>query len=138
MSLFPIFDVPQAGEEELPVCREPAWDFENDRVLFAQGRPVIAERSEAVRVWCCRCLRVPRFRHAIYSAAYGSQVEELIGRSYSEDARRSEVERYVREALECSPYVADVREIAVEFAGSTVHVSAAVKTIYGDKISVRT
>ena len=40
--------------------------------------------------------------------------------------------RYVRDCLMINPYITDVRQIAVEFGGSTLSIRCAVDTIYGE------
>lgn len=64
MSIFPMIDPGSAesSSQALPLCREVAWDFEQDVPVFQGGEPVIVEGKEALKVWIWRALRTPRFK----------------------------------------------------------------------------
>ncbi len=85
-----------------------------------------------MKVWAWKALHTPRFRCEMYSRAYGSEFESLIGQPCTGELKRSEAARYVREALAINPYIKDVTDIAVEFADGRLSVSCTVGTIYGD------
>lgn len=131
-TLFPLLQ-PQAAraENELPLCREAAWDYERNAPIFRRGEPVIVEGAEAVRVWAWLALHTPRFRHEIFSRAYGCELEGLIGQPYTEALKRAEGARYVRECLEVSPYIKSVDDITVDFADGELDISCALSTVYG-------
>lgn len=74
----------------------------------------------------------PRFRYEIYTWAYGSEFESLIGQAYTPALKEAEAPRYLRECLLINPYVTDVRNIIVDFAGSRLTVSGTADTIYGE------
>lgn len=133
-SIFPIIqpDAEAAPETELPLCREIGWDFDNDRPLFSAGEPVEVTGADAVRVWCWKALRTARSRYEIYTPDYGCDMDALVGQAYTDDVKRSEAARCVREALEVNPYVTDVREVSAEFTDSVLHISCAVSTVYGE------
>lgn len=131
--LFPILQPPAAeASGELPLCREIAWDFETGVPIYENGAPVFVTGAQAVKVWIYKALKTERFRYEIYSAAFGSEVEELIGQNYSEELKSAEAKRYVRECLEINPYITDVQNIGVEFLDGRLTVSTAVSTIYGE------
>ena len=55
MTIFPIIQPAiEAVAETLPIYRETAWDYENDRPIYRNGSPFIIEGKEAVegRVPC--------------------------------------------------------------------------------------
>lgn len=132
-----VFPLAQPGVEaeaaERALCRDAAWDYEADRPVFRGGEPVACTGREAVLAWCWNALHTPRFRHEIYSWAYGCEVESLIGTAYSEALKRSEAARYVREALEPNPYLTGVSNASAAFDGDTGHltVSCEIETVYG-------
>ena len=134
MSIFPMIS-PPAGTEAgagLPLCREAAWDCEKNTPVWRQGEPVIVTGREAVKVWIFKALMTPRFRYEIYTWAYGSEFESLIGQAYTPALKEAEAPRYLRECLLINPYVTDVRNIIVDFAGSRLTVSGTADTIYGE------
>lgn len=133
MNLFPIIQ-PRAAvtETALPLYREVQWDYENDVPKFKNGAPVLVEGAEAVLVWAWKALRTPRFKHEIYTWNYGSDAEQLIGRPFTEELKRAEAARCVRECLMINPYIQDVTDINVSFADGRLAVTATIKTIYGE------
>lgn len=133
-SIFPIIQ-PEAEEttpETLPLCREIAWDYDNNRPIFSGGRPVEVTGAAAVKVWCWKALHTDRYRHEIYTWDYGSEIGALIGQAYSSEVKESEAARYVQEALTASPYVSSVKDISTSFAGDQLTISCTVVTIYGE------
>lgn len=134
MSIFPAVQ-PEAEvlqAEGLPLCREAAWDFERGVPLFSAGKPLEVTGAEAVRVWVWKALSTPRFRHAIYTWDYGSEVENLVGQAFTPEVKQSEAVRYIREALAVNPYIRAVRQTDVSFSGTRLRVSCTVDTIYGE------
>ncbi|WP_312637125.1 DUF2634 domain-containing protein [Oscillibacter sp.] len=132
-SIFPVVQ-PEAEEtaSALPLAREIKWDFQSGVPVFSAGEPVIVSGAEAVRVWCWKALKTPRYRHDIYTWDYGSEAEDLIGKAFTADVKRSEAIRYIREALLVSPYITGVGEISVGFAGDRLTVQCSVSTVYGE------
>lgn len=132
MTLFPQGTgtaLPRA--EALPVCREVGWDFAGDAPLFRRGEPVVVEKAAAVRVWAWKALRTVRGRLEMYSWDYGCEVENLIGQAYTGELKRAEAARYVREALERSPYIKSVDNVTVDFDGDVLRVTCTLATVYG-------
>ena len=134
-TLFPIIqpEVDAAGERaELPLYREAKWDFDAGRPVFRNGAPVVVEGAEAVKTWVWKALVTQRARYEIYSWDFGCEVESLIGQPYTDELKRAEAARYVREALEVNPYITDITSVAVSFDNGLLEVAATVNTIYGE------
>lgn len=135
MSLFPIISPPedQGGQNRnLPLCKEVAWDFEDDVPIFRGGQPVVVTEKEALKVWIWRALRTPRFKYEIYTWAYGSEFESLLGQAYSDSVKTAEAPRYLRECLLVNPYITAVKDISVTFEAARLTVAGAAVTIYGE------
>lgn len=136
MRMSGIFPAVQPEAEEsagtLPLAQEVKWDFAGGTPVFSAGAPVTVTGAAAVAVWCWKALKTVRYRHDVYTFDFGNEAEELIGKAYSGEVKRSEAMRCVREALLVSPYVTGVGEIAVAFAGDTLTVQCTVSTIYGE------
>ena len=132
--LFPIIQ-PEAEptvQEQLPLCREVAWDFARGIPVYAGGRPVEVTGVEAGKVWIWKALKTARFHHDIYTWDYGCEAESLIGKAFTAQVKESEAVRYVREALAPNPYITDVRQVDVSFQGTKLTISCQVSTIYGE------
>lgn len=132
-SIFPgVQPVLTAAESELPMCREIKWDFIGDHPVLKNGRPVMVEGAEAVKTWIYNALLTVRYRHIIFPWSYGDEVEILIGQAYTEDTKKAEAIRYVRECLMVNPYITSVNDIRVAFKDTKLTISCKVKTIYGE------
>lgn len=135
MSLFPLISAPQESAAQaatLPLAREVAWDFERNIPIWRGGAPVYVTGQKAVKVWAWNALHTPRSRHAVYTWDYGLGLYELTGRTWSEDIKRSEAIRYIRECLLVSPYITSVEQISVELDGAALNISATMNTVYGE------
>lgn len=131
--LFPIIQ-PEAVQEEteLPLYREVKWDFEKGEPVFRGGEPVVVEGAEAIRTWVWKALVTERARYEIYSWDFGSEVESLIGQPYTDELKRAEAVRYVREALEINPYITEVTAASVDFDNGVLTIDVTVDTVYGE------
>lgn len=135
MSLFPIIQ-PEAvaTKTELPMYREIAWDFENNRPIYKNGNPVILEGKDAVSVWVWNALHTERFRYEIFTWDYGNEADSLVGQNFSDELKQSEAARYVRECLMVNPYITDVNNIAVVFTDGLLSITGTLTTIYGEAV----
>ena len=124
----PTAAAPAAG---LPVLRECAWDFANDVPILRRGMPVVVERAEAVAVWAWNALHTERWRWPLFTGNYGSEIDSLIGQTWSEDYKRAEVRRYVTECLMASPYVKRLDNMTVDFYAGKLTVKFDLVSIYG-------
>ena len=130
---FPIIQPEVVQEEtELPLYREVKWDFEKGEPVFRGGEPVVAEGAEAIKTWVWKALVTERARYEIYSWNFGSEVESLIGQPYTDELKRAEAVRYVREALEINPYITEVTAASVDFDNGVLTIDVTVDTVYGE------
>lgn len=135
MTLFPLIQAPGEGSQSssvLPLYREVAWDFDSDQPKWRNGNPVWVTGAEAVATWVWNTLHYVRTSLDIFSWDWGNELQLLTGRPFSQTVKESEAVRYVRDCLTVNPYIADVRQISVDFSGSTISICCAVDTIYGE------
>lgn len=132
-ALFPMYSFSQGRDrpQGLPLYRDVQMDYETGRPVWAGGGPVFVTGLEAVRGWAWRAVDTARYRFSVFSWSYGCELEELVGQPYQESTKRSEAERYVREALLVSPYIRDAQVTGVSFEGSALHITADMDTVYG-------
>jgi len=133
MNLFPAIQ-PQAVESDANrgLYVEVAWDRNNNTPTYRNGTPVLVTGKEAVLTWAWNAVNTQRFRHEVFTWNYGNDVESLIGRPFTDDLKQAEAVRYIRECLLINPYITEVRDISVEFSGSTLELSCIVNTVYGE------
>lgn len=119
--------------------------FDTDIVIASQpSKTWIIDRStmqvacmdeglEAVRQAVEIALDVERFRWTIYSANFGSELDELIGQD--EALITAEIPRLVEGALSQDDRVIQVEDYVFTRTGpDSMHVSFTVRTVYGDLI----
>ena len=131
--LFPAVqpEVETSATDSLPLCRETAWDFIQERPIYSAGEPVEVTGAEAVRVWVWKALKTARCRYDIYTWDFGCEAENLVGQAFTAQVKESEAARYVREALEPNPYITGVRQVTVSFQGDRLSITCQVETVYG-------
>lgn len=88
---------------------------------------------EAVRQAVEIALDVERFRWTIYSANFGSELDELVGQD--EALITAEIPRLVEGALSQDDRIVQVEDYVFTRTGpDSMHVSFTVRTVYGDLI----
>lgn len=133
-TLFPFIN-PPSGENvdnELPMFREVAWDFENNSPMLENGDFKILEGNDAIKVWCYFAINTNRYEHSILSWDFGCEARELLGQPYTQGLTRSEVERFIKEALLINTYILEVSVSDVLFEDMLLSANVKMKTIYGE------
>lgn len=123
--------------KELPLFKEYAWDFKENKFIYENGKMKVLEGKEALKVWIYKTLKTPRFRYKAYSSDYGQEFEELIGMTLSNEALKIEAERYLKECLLINPYITNIKNINVLVEKDVLKIDATIDTVYGEvEISV--
>ncbi len=138
-SIFPElmnFDAPEVETEErtLPLFKEWAYDFEENRFLLRDGAPFLVEKNEALKIWIYKALVTERFRYLAYSDDAGCEIMKVIGTTLSTEAKKAEVRRFVTEALMVNPYITAIKSIEMSVARERLDLDVEVETIYEDKV----
>ena len=130
MSILPSFLADQINEEKnqlLDVPKEYGIDFSTGQLT---GK--IVEGKEAIKVWIWNCLKTQRFRYPIYSWDYGTDLEQYIGQTVSEEFLNADCEDEIREAMLVNPYITDIEDFAADFRGTRLNISFTAVTKFGD------
>lgn len=139
MSVLPFVEANEIvapNNKPLPLYKEVAWDFKKDIPILENGTFKIIEGNEAIKVWCYKAIKVPRFQYNIYSWDYGSEVLSLIGKQYTPSLTQSELKRYIEEALLINPYILEVNVLDTSFKDTLLSANVKVKTIYEGEVEV--
>lgn len=131
--LFPFIDSVEEIEaaKELPLCKEIAWNYDEDKPIIENGDFKIIEGLEAVKVWAYKALKTVRYKYEIYSWDHGHELEELVGKGYTESYVNSEAARYIEEALLINPYIKRVSNVQSEIVNGVLRIKVNIDTIYG-------
>lgn len=122
---FETEDIAEESEEIEP-C-EYEIDFETGQLT---GNKVY--RLEAIKVWIWNALRTPRYRHVVYTWDYGNEMDDVIGKGYTQDYINTELPRMIEECLLINPNITGVSDYDIELSGDKLNCSFTVKTIYGE------
>jgi len=121
--------------EEIP--REYAWDFQKNEFILKDGKFVVVEGLEALNIWIRKALITERYRYLAYTTDYGSEIESLVGKNYSKELTKSEIKRFLKEALEINPHIKGISDIDVLSYKDKITVNFKVETDLGEvKVSV--
>lgn len=131
--IFPFFgdDLSKIESVDMPLYKEVAWDYDYNIPLVRNGNFVAATENEAIKTWCQKALTVPRYRHIIYSWAYGEELESLIGSQYTPILSRAECVRYMEECLLVNPYITGISDVDASFSDGKLSVTCKINTVYG-------
>lgn len=134
MSILPSFleelsniDIAESEETKvIEVPREYGIDFTTGQLT---GKMV--EGLEAIKVWVWLCLHTERFRHAIYSADYGTSLEQYIGHVLSDEYINTDCESEVTDALLMNEYIEGIEDFEVVRNYDTLNIKFRVVTKFG-------
>lgn len=120
-------------KQELPLFKEYAYDLKENKFVYENGRNVIVEGNEALKIWIYKALKTPRYRYLGYSWNYGNELEEeLIGKSLTKGIIESEGKRLIEECLLANPYILSIDNFNIEIDGNIITLSFRANTIYGE------
>ena len=129
-TVFPFMMKDSTAKEALPLYKDIL--FRDGAPVFRRGVPVMVEGKEAVLSYAERALKTRRGKYPYFSKKYGSDLELFLGTGWSENAKKAECIRGVRECLGASPYIVAAENIEVTFLDGILAVRLSLKTIYGD------
>lgn len=118
---------------DLPIPKEYAWDFDTDSFRYDEnGKHIIVEGDEAIKVWVYKALSTERFRYLAYSWQYGIELRPFIGKVMGVQQRYSEIKRVIVECLMVNPYIKSIDSVEIEHEKDEVTITIALTTIYGE------
>ena len=125
--------LPEVGgfDTDIVIASQPSKTWIIDRSTMQVA--YMDDGREAVRQAVEIALDVERFRWTIYSANFGSELDELVGQD--EALLPAEVPRLVEGALRQDDRVVQVEDYVFTRTGpASMHVSFTGRTVYGDLI----
>lgn len=113
MSILPSFlqelsDTKTIKEEDSQVIKAPKEYGINFQTGQLTGK--IVEGLEAIKVWIWLCMHTERFRHAIYSADYGTSFEQYIGHVLIDEYINTDCESEITDALLINEYIESIED----------------------------
>jgi len=134
MSILPSFlqelsdtkTIKEDDSQVVKVPREYGIDFRTGQLT---GK--IVEGLEAIKVWIWLCMHTERFRHAIYSADYGTSLEQYIGHMLSEEYINTDCESEISDALLINEYIESIEDFEAVRNSDSLNISFRVVTKFG-------
>lgn len=136
MSIFPA-NIDTAGTNDTTkttnaICKEYAWDFEKNDFLLKDGKFLTVTGDEALKIWIYKVMHTEKYVYMAYSQHYGNELEDLIGRGYSNELIKSEVERYLKDSLLVNDYITGIENVAVTQENDVLSINFTAITVYGE------
>lgn len=134
MSILPSFlqelsDTKAIKEDDSQVVKVPREYGINFQTGQLTGK--IVEGLEAIKVWIWLCMHTERFRHAIYSADYGTSLEQYIGHMLSEEYINTDCESEISDALLINEYIESIEDFEAVRNSDGLNISFRVVTKFG-------
>ena len=134
MSILPSFlqelsdtkTIKEDDSQVVKIPREYGIDFTTGKLT---GK--IVEGLEAIKVWIWLCMHTERFRHAIYSADYGTSLEQYIGHMLSEEYINTDCESEISDALLINEYIESIEDFEAVRNSDSLDISFRVVTKFG-------
>ena len=123
--------------DSLPLFKEYAWDFEKDCFIYDKdGKHILLEGNEAIKVWCYKALKTERFMYLAYTHGFGIELYPFMAKVMGIMQRKSELKRIVTEALMVNPYIVSVDSISFDEnnRNEEMDLQIAMTTVYGELV----
>ncbi|TGE33318.1 DUF2634 domain-containing protein [Desulfosporosinus sp. Sb-LF] len=115
-------------------AKEFAWDFVANDFIFVDGKNITVTGKDAVKIWIWKALQTAKNRYRAYTSSFGNDLETLISQGLSKAALGSELERYIKESLQISPYITGIADVSSTIEGSQAQITFTAQTIYGEVV----
>ena len=117
------------ADTSIPLLKEYAWDFDKDEIILDKnGKFIIVEGIEALKVRNYLSLKIYKGRFFIYKNKVGTRLKDLIGKSRNYVSLR--VEEMIYEAIVDNVYVTDIENLEINYVNDKVIVNFDVINIY--------
>lgn len=134
MAGFEIFlNETETQENDLPLFKEMAIDFETGEPIIKNNEIVTLEGSEALKVWIWKVLKTERYKYKAYTDNYGNELKEQLGTIYDKTIKDAILENEIRECLGVNPYIVRLHSFNIEIPEGMQHpyIYFSVDTVYG-------
>jgi hypothetical protein len=98
----PTEDLPKMGKSFL-------YDFDKGDFVLKNGKLVVVEGIEALKMWIIKTIKTERYRFRIHdNTDYGTTIKDLIGTNYPRAFVKSEIKREVTSSLTNHDLIRDI------------------------------
>ncbi|MDN4093581.1 DUF2634 domain-containing protein [Brevibacillus agri] len=115
--------------ETVKIGKSFLYDFKTNQFVMQNGKNVVVEGIDALKMWIEKTLRTEKFRFKIYERVndkeneYGVQLKDLIGTKYPAAFIESELRREITEALKKHPVISGISNLTVDRNDGTYNIN---------------
>lgn len=111
---------------------EPLFDWDKGDFVIVAGRPRLATGPERIKNWVHKVVRTQLGRYELYrNTGYGTNTENIIGRTFTRDFKQSEIKRDITETLLKNKSIISVDNFTLQTEGSLLTLHFNINTEYG-------
>ena len=108
------------------------YDFKTGDFIMKNGKLVVVEGIEALKVWIEKVIRTKKFHFKIYeNVEYGCSIDDLIGSNYPSAFIESELKREITSVLVEHPCINNIEGWEFERDGTHMTIKFTVVTVEG-------
>lgn len=133
-AIFAQADIESFDESSLD-SKQPVKTYKLD-LDTGEVYAVYVDENEAIGQAIVKAVLTTRDRYLIYTSEYGSELEYLLGKSYSDEYLNMEVYRLIDECLADYDRVAKLESVKVERTSDGLWIEITVETDLSDLITV--
>lgn len=125
-----IDQVTEKSKKHIP--KEYAWDFENNDFLLKDGKFVVVEGIEALKVWIWKALHTERKKYSIYSDRYGHDLDSIVGKGFSKALIETEAKRLIWECLSGNSHILRLGNFSIALKKDMLNIDLTAITDLGE------
>lgn len=125
-------------EETIQLGRSFLFDFNENKFVMENGKFIVVEGIEALKMWIEKTIRTEKFRFKIYEknndrdSEYGVRIEDLIiGNDYPILFIESELKREITDALLKHPAISNLSEWLIDKEDDVLNINFTVELTDG-------
>lgn len=122
-------------DELLGIEEEASYEVPREHEInFKTGQLTgkIVEGVDALKTWAWLALQTPITRYMIYTWEYGSELESLIGKSFSGEYIETECRRMVEECLVVNKHITGIEDFSYRLDEDRLSLSFRMITEFGE------
>lgn len=136
MSLIPSF----AQSQNRSADGTSTYDSEGDNTVrewgvdFNSGQLTgeLVSGKKAIKAWIWKAMMTERFRYAIYSWNYGSELDSYIGKYLTEEYRKTDIKLALEDTLLVNENITEIRNYKAELKKDVLYLSFTAVTKFGE------
>lgn len=131
MSILPTFITDNLVTEERTTKEKVLKEY---AINFKTGQPTggFVYGKDALKVWVWLALQIERYRFPIYSWNYGMEMEQYIGKNYSQEYLDNDLKKSVEDALKVNSHISGIENFTCIQDSDKITMNFTLITDYGE------